>query len=676
MIFGDLFLTILNMSWTASFVILFVLVLRLMLRRAPRVFSYMLWGIPLIRLLCPFSLRSILSLIPINTQPISPDILYMNTPSVDTGIAAVNDAVNAVLPPATPQYSMNPLQGWVAIGEVIWALGILALLLYAIISSLALHIRIKDAVRLSENIYISKKTDIPFVLGIILPKIYLPAGLSEAESQYIIEHERTHIRRHDNLAKLLGFAVLCLNWFNPLVWLAFFLCTKDMEGACDEAVLKELGPDIKAGYSKTLLALASGKRHFGFSPAAFGEGSTKSRIKNILKYKKPAVWVVPICIILVIIAALALLFDPIEGRKASRADMQEVSELFTATRPGGPAESFSVFPMDVNGDKIEELCVFFRDTENTSCAIRFYKYEGNIWEEVSELFGLYTDSPLILNRFRDSEGLVILHAQTIDHAQDSIARLRNVYGKFDAQGNIEAFTPWYYHNTDNGERTYFLDLLSNEPVSKDEYEAFTKSLLSGAAREQIMTFDSEPASQHSQKHLIDFPAYDDGHDHDITPFVMDIMLPRGWTVEPDPIDTGSLPLHSPIGMYDESGNLMGSISFGTFDRFEGDIDRDYYYKTVYPELLLGAHYYWYDYTPIALSETGETALASVYVQVDPGDKTSAAKWPERKLDGILSYDHSMEVYAVVQFEEDTVTDDVRKQIARSISIGYRAKYID
>lgn len=305
-----IFLQILNMSFTASFVILFVLIARLLLKRLPKVFSYALWGVVLFRLVFPFSFESIFSLLPAKANPISQDIVYAAVPAIDTGIPAINHTVNPLLSAATPYASVNPLQIWVFIGSIIWILGIAALLVYSIISLLKLQKRLKRAVHERENIFLAEQLDTPFVMGIVHPKIYLPATLADEEKQYILLHEQVHIRRLDHVVKILSFFVLCLHWFNPLVWVAFFVSAKDMEMSCDEAVIKQLGNDIKKGYSSSLLILATGRRIIGGTPLAFGEGDTKGRIKNVLHYKKPAFWVALVTVVVVICIAVGLMTNP------------------------------------------------------------------------------------------------------------------------------------------------------------------------------------------------------------------------------------------------------------------------------------------------------------------------------------------------------------------------------
>lgn len=305
-----LFLRILNMSITASYVILFVIVARLLLKKAPKIFSYALWLVVLFRLICPFSFESIFSLMPVNTQTVPQNIMYSQTPQIHSGITVIDRVVNNSLPAPAVSASANPMEIWIALGEIVWLLGIGVLLAYSIFTAIKLYIRLKPARLVSDNIYEIGGIKTAFVFGIIKPKIYIPTSLSENEKAYIIKHEETHIKRLDHIIKLLGFLVLCVHWFNPLVWVAFFLMVGDMELSCDESVIKQMGSNIKKEYSTSLLSLSTGRRVIGGCPIAFGENNTKGRIMNILNYKKPAFWVVIVTVIAVIAVLLGLMSNP------------------------------------------------------------------------------------------------------------------------------------------------------------------------------------------------------------------------------------------------------------------------------------------------------------------------------------------------------------------------------
>ena len=310
-----LFPIVCNMSLTASVVILTVLAVRLLLRRAPKVFSYVLWAVVLFRLLCPVSVTSAVSLLGALGAPaqertavtsvveyVPADIVRNMAPAVtplpqepfpaEPGENIVSIAPSVTQPAVAPA---SPLSGPVAVLTLTWLTGMALLLLYSVVSLLRLRRRLVGAVRLEDNIYLADYIPSPFVMGLFRPKIYLPSTLAETERGYILRHEQYHLRRRDHVVKLLSFLALCVHWFNPLVWAAFILAGKDMEMSCDEAVVKELGEDIRADYSASLLSLATGRRIVAGMPLAFGEGDTGGRIRNLLNWKRPQPWIIAVC---------------------------------------------------------------------------------------------------------------------------------------------------------------------------------------------------------------------------------------------------------------------------------------------------------------------------------------------------------------------------------------------
>lgn len=322
-ILRDVFLKTVNMSITASYVILFVLFARLLLKKAPKIFSYSLWLAVLFRLIFPFSFSSSFSFFRLfQAKPMSyipDDINYMPQPEAAAGSLAANDFINQALPaataavPAAPSASVSPLQILILIGSLIWISGIAVLALYSVLSYIKVKKKVFDALLFANNIFESENISSPFVLGFVHPKIYLPYGLSVEEKRYIVAHEQVHINRLDYLIKPAAFLVLCLHWFNPLVWISFFMMTKDMEMSCDEHVLKELGTDIKCGYSNSLLELAVRKIKVCANPLAFGESSIKSRVKNVLNYKRPAFIAMLLALAAVIILGILLIANPKGG---------------------------------------------------------------------------------------------------------------------------------------------------------------------------------------------------------------------------------------------------------------------------------------------------------------------------------------------------------------------------
>jgi len=308
-----LFLKIINMSITSSYVILFVIVVRFFLKKSPKIFSYGLWAIAFIRLILPFSIESIFSLISINTNTIPDGIAYSQKPQIQSGITLIDGAINRVLPVPVAAASVNPMQIWIYLSSLIWIMGLVFLLIYSIYSTIKLSKKLKFATHLKDNIYETDTIKTPFVFGLINPRIYLPHNLSKTEEPYIIKHEQTHIKRFDHIIKFIAFLIVSIHWFNPLAWIAFYLMSEDMELSCDESVINEMGNEIKKDYSSSLLSLSVGKRIVGGSPIAFGENNTKGRIKNILIYKKPKFWVMLISIVMIIVLVVGLLSNPPSG---------------------------------------------------------------------------------------------------------------------------------------------------------------------------------------------------------------------------------------------------------------------------------------------------------------------------------------------------------------------------
>lgn len=335
------FLELLNAGFAASAAVLVVLLLRLPLRRAPKLYSYLLWAPVLFRLLCPFPIESVFSLLPARAQPIPQDILTARTPRIETGVAVLDRTVNAALPAGEAAGSVNPLQVWLWAAQIVWLAGAAGLLLYSVIAAQRLRRRLRGAVREEKNIYSAAGLETPFVMGLFRPRIYLPAGLADVERRYILLHEQTHIRRGDHLWRLLGFLALCLHWYNPLVWLAFSMSGRDMEMSCDEAVLRVLGEDVKKPYSASLLALASGRRWVGGTPLAFGEGDTGARIKNVLRYRRPAFWVSLALLAAVAAAAVGLALSPRSGREGEDASSSPPAQVSSSGAQAQPEPSAS-----------------------------------------------------------------------------------------------------------------------------------------------------------------------------------------------------------------------------------------------------------------------------------------------------------------------------------------------
>lgn len=310
---AEIFQKALNMSIAAGWLILAVIALRLLLRRAPKRFRLLLWAVVGLRLALPWSIESALSLIP-SAQTFPEGIMLERAPVLDTGISALNGAINPGFTAAfTPELgvSANPLQVLLPIAAAFWMLGAAAMLLWALVSWLRLRKRVREAVQLEENVYECEIAS-PFVLGLFRPRIYLPFSLENGERELVLAHERAHITAGDHIIKPLGWLLLAAHWYNPLVWLAYALFCRDIELACDERVVRGLSLSDRADYSQALLDLSRPRGGVRACPLAFGESSVKGRVKSVLSYKKPAFWLVLLAVVVCVGAAVCFLTDPKE----------------------------------------------------------------------------------------------------------------------------------------------------------------------------------------------------------------------------------------------------------------------------------------------------------------------------------------------------------------------------
>ncbi len=314
---GEVFVKLLNMSITASWLILAVLCVRFLFRRIPKWVNCLLWGIVAIRLIFPFSIESELSLQP-SAEPIKSSAIVQGevvpyVPSIDSNLEILENTVNPILAETFAYQesdSVAPLQVFTGIAGSVWLCGMVALFIFALVSMIKLRLSVREAVQYRENIYICDVVKSPFILGIIKPRIYLSSALNKDEIDFIIAHEKAHLRRKDHFWKPLGYLLLCIYWFNPLCWIAYIMLCKDIELACDERVIKNMSFGDKKEYSRVLLSCAAQRRLVLVCPLAFGEVGVKERIKSVLNYKKPAFWIIMIAIVVCIIVAICFLTNP------------------------------------------------------------------------------------------------------------------------------------------------------------------------------------------------------------------------------------------------------------------------------------------------------------------------------------------------------------------------------
>ena len=307
------FLKLLNLSISASWLVLAVLVLRLVSKRSPKWMNVLLWGIVALRLVLPFSIESALSLIP-SAETVSPAaVQFAPAPTITSGVSVIDNAVNPSLSEhfaATPEASVNPLYVWTEIAGWVWLIGLGAMLLYVLASYLRLRRRVSVSLPVQDHIYLCDAISSPFILGVVKPHIYLPSGLDEVQRQNVLAHEQAHLARRDHWWKPLGFALLAVYWFNPVLWLAYTLLCRDIELACDERVIRTMDESAVKTYSTVLLACSMPRKAVITCPLAFGEVGVKERVRNALHYKKPAFWVVAASVAVCVVVAVCFLTDP------------------------------------------------------------------------------------------------------------------------------------------------------------------------------------------------------------------------------------------------------------------------------------------------------------------------------------------------------------------------------
>lgn len=388
----SIFLKVFNMNITASWMILAVIVIRWMMKRSkvPKWISCTLWALAAVRLICPFSFESVMSLIP-SAQVITQETLFSETPSVDTGVMILNQAVNPVIERSmtpAPGTSVNPLQIWTFVMSNIWFLGIVFMIGYAFISCLRLHKKVQNSIRLkkvidihqtafntqdaqwifikqSKQVWLCDHIDSPFILGIIRPKIYLPSSMDSQWMAAVLQHEVIHIQRKDHWWKPLGYLLLSIYWFNPLVWIAYILLCRDIEMACDEKVVKDMDADAKRDYSNALFNCSISRKQICACPLAFGEVGVKERIKSVLNYKKPTFWIVVISILICTIIGICFLTNP---KKDKKLHIQEADEMISQSSGWEDVEIFSLDD-SVNG------YVFAGYTTQRRTGIAYFRFD-------------------------------------------------------------------------------------------------------------------------------------------------------------------------------------------------------------------------------------------------------------------------------------------------------------
>ena len=348
-----MFVKLVNTSISTSWLILAVIVLRVLLKKVPKAMDCALWGLVAIRLMCPFSITSSLSLIP-NAETIPESALYMEASAQSDHIA-----VDVVTNPALPEIAdmevnttVRQAQDFDMYGTLIWVAGMVLILLYAMASYLRLRWKVSASIRTKEKIWICDQVDSPFILGILRPRIYLPSSMEERQFSYVVAHEQAHLKRRDHWWKPLGFVLLAVYWFNPLIWIAYILLCRDIEMACDEKVVRDMGIQEKKQYSEALLSYSTTYRMISACPLAFGEVGVKERVKAVLNYKKPVFWVITVSVFICAVLAVCFLTDPAEESEnpgeanavSSLNDTEEAKHDYSEIRVNHIFETFNMPP--------------------------------------------------------------------------------------------------------------------------------------------------------------------------------------------------------------------------------------------------------------------------------------------------------------------------------------------
>ena len=409
------FLKLLNLSISASWLVLAVLALRLVSKRSPKWMNVLLWGIVALRLMLPFSIESALSLIP-SAETVSPAVVQFDpAPTITSGVSVIDNAVNPALSEhfaAAPTASVNPLYVWTEIAGWVWLIGLGAMLLYALVSYLRLRRRVSVSLCVRENIYLCDAISSPFILGVVKPRIYLPSGLDEVQRQNVLSHERAHLTRRDHWWKPLGFVLLAVYWFNPVLWLAYTLLCRDIELACDERVIRTMDESAVKTYSTVLLACSMPRKAVITCPLAFGEVGVKERVKNALRYKKPAFWVVAASVAVCVVVAVCFLTNPehetMKWAKNLRVD--DVVRVELTIMPQATDKQYK----DFNADEIAEAVAL-----------------------INKSSGRYISEPESL-----SGSTMTLYITTADGVQHTVTNNGNTYIRIDGDPISLGRTPW------------------------------------------------------------------------------------------------------------------------------------------------------------------------------------------------------------------------------------------
>ena len=391
----NLFFEVLNLSYTASWIVIAVILIRVVFTKAPKWAKCFLWSILGFKLLFPFvDIKSAFSIIP--TSKLLGVNELSNIPYIETGVKMVDAEVYNYIADNIDNSVVNDYvasENLLVVLAIIWLVGIAVMLVYAGVSYIKLNIRVVSSVRCKENIYTCDNIDTPFVLGIVKPKIYLPAGLTEIQIESVVKHEKAHIKRCDQLWKPLGFMLLCVHWFNPLMWGAFALLCRDVELACDEKVIKEMSLEDKKIYTETLLDCSMHRRLVMACPLAFGEIGVKQRVKSIVNYKKPTFWIVIITVVAILVSSVCLITNPQKLELNSELESfvnKSIAEHYKSSKTADNfiAVDYELFDVEEEGDKTTLYMAAVYQEYNCATELRCEKQEHDVTKLVVEKTGV------------------------------------------------------------------------------------------------------------------------------------------------------------------------------------------------------------------------------------------------------------------------------------------------
>jgi len=714
------FLRILNMSLSGTFVIAAVLIARLILRRAPR-WRFLLWAIVAVRLLIPFSIELTHSPVPVRAEPIPADIGMMAVPQIDSGIVPLDEAVNAILPPAADvTASVNPMQIWIFAGTVIWLGGAVLLAAADALSLILLRRRLRGAVRLEDNLWLADGISSPFVWGLFRPRIYIPSSTPQAAIPFIAAHERAHIRRLDPLWKGIACGITALHWFNPAVWIAYVLFVSDMESACDEAVLSGSAEDIRAAYSEALLSAAAGRSFFTALPPSFGESDPKRRIRNVLRYKRATRWAIAAAACVTALVTVACAFSLAEESRENN-----VTDLDGADGPLDITYALT-FPAysDVRTQNYVTICA---ETAPFTVTLTLppewtigapQNFDAPVYDPVN-----YLISPLVLYRDGDAVGSIGFYPITLEIPAGGAANehflachrlMMGNYNRWDSEDSYEQI------KSDGTVRVGICDILRRldaaDPAAAADYASGAAmptlttqgivaydtelrvmigiELYDGAAAdaqyrmlaESIMLTAGGEAADWAvptmQTAQITFPAYQGGRTvynasiYDTPPFTLTMQIPLGWTMRIPAPDrqTATLPFTAVDFYYGQT--YMGSAGFMTFEMYEGITPQDEgFYRMVYNQLMIGNVVTWdTEYTPVQSTQTATFCAATCRVNepiFEEGVPMAGLK--RRQREAIVAYDTEMLVYIAMDFAEGALTAEQWQAMAESVRLAWAAE---